>query len=221
MLAYHVVRESKTDKIKEAYNSGAKNYASYWKVPHDFIEEERSNFVEALDSNARILDLGCGPGFDSEYFYKKGFDVTGIDLSEEMIGIASQKISGAKFEVKDMKQLDYSDSSFDGLWSSFSFLHIAKEDAPAVLDKLNRILCPGGILVLALHSPEDSSYQARDITGLSDKDGKQLEAFVQEWKKEEIEELISKAGFSIKYSRAFKREGGWYPLLSIFAINEA
>jgi ubiquinone/menaquinone biosynthesis C-methylase UbiE len=46
-----------------------------------------------LDSNAKVLDLGCGTGYLFLRFLRRGFDVTGLDLSEEMIQVLKNSVS--------------------------------------------------------------------------------------------------------------------------------
>ncbi len=46
-----------------------------------------------LDANAKILDLGCGTGYLFLRFLRRGFNVTGIDLSNEMIQVLQNSIS--------------------------------------------------------------------------------------------------------------------------------
>ena len=46
-----------------------------------------------LDANAKILDLGCGTGYLFLRFLQRGFDVTGLDLSSEMIQVLKNSIS--------------------------------------------------------------------------------------------------------------------------------
>ena len=46
-----------------------------------------------LDSNSKVLDLGCGTGYLFLRFLRRGFDVTGLDLSEEMIQVLKNSVS--------------------------------------------------------------------------------------------------------------------------------
>jgi ubiquinone/menaquinone biosynthesis C-methylase UbiE len=46
-----------------------------------------------LDTNAKILDLGCGTGYLFLRFLRRGFDVTGLDLSSEMIQVLKNSVS--------------------------------------------------------------------------------------------------------------------------------
>jgi SAM-dependent methyltransferase len=66
-----------------------------------------------------ILDLACGKGRHAKYLYKQGFDVTGVDLSEESILYAKQyEKPGLHFEVHDMC-LPYP-QKFDAVFNLFT-----------------------------------------------------------------------------------------------------
>jgi SAM-dependent methyltransferase len=72
----------------------------------DFIEAEVNH-----DKSVRILDIGCGTGRHSVELAKRGYRVTGIDLSEEMLAKAVEKAENAKVSVQFQKA-DARDFSF-------------------------------------------------------------------------------------------------------------
>jgi 2-polyprenyl-3-methyl-5-hydroxy-6-metoxy-1,4-benzoquinol methylase len=102
----------------------------------------------------RILDVGCGFGRDSKYFSEKGYDVLGVDASEEMIKLAKTHAPKAAFLVQDMLALHLGDRKFDGIWCCASLLHIRKEDAPSVLKGLGDVLDDLGILFISVKRGE-------------------------------------------------------------------
>jgi glycosyltransferase involved in cell wall biosynthesis/SAM-dependent methyltransferase len=55
--------------------------------------------VLALPPGARILDVGCGSGWLSEYFARLGYDVTGIDISDELIAMARERVDRIPYDV--------------------------------------------------------------------------------------------------------------------------
>lgn len=77
----------------------------------DFIEQE-INF----DKSKTILDIGCGTGRHAIELAKRGYSVTGVDLSDAQLNRAKQKASEAGVKVnflkKDARNLDY-ENSFD------------------------------------------------------------------------------------------------------------
>jgi 2-polyprenyl-3-methyl-5-hydroxy-6-metoxy-1,4-benzoquinol methylase len=48
----------------------------------------------ALRADARILDVGCGPGWVTEYFARLGYEMTGIDISDGLIQVARERLEG-------------------------------------------------------------------------------------------------------------------------------
>lgn len=94
-----------------------------------------------------ILELGCGTGHWTEFFCGKGFKVTAIDESEAMLSIAeNKKITNATFIKADATDLPFTDQSFSAV-VSVTMLEFV-EDLTKVMDEIDRILTPGGHLVL-------------------------------------------------------------------------
>ena len=65
----------------------------------DFIEKEVKS-----DTGCRILDVGCGTGRHSIELCKRGYRVTGIDLSDSMLAKAKEKAAAEKIDIVFMKQ---------------------------------------------------------------------------------------------------------------------
>ena len=104
-------------------------------------------FEKRLAKNARILDLGCGSGRDSKYFLTKGFTVTALDFSEELVALASE-LTGLNVLCRNFLDIDFN-QEFEGIWACASLLHLTPEDLPVVFSKINRSLVPGGIFYLS------------------------------------------------------------------------
>jgi SAM-dependent methyltransferase len=97
---------------------------------------------------ARVADLGCGTGTLSVLLAGEGYDVTGVDLSPEMILRARAKAAGhdATFAVGDAADPDLPPGSFDVVLSR----HVlwALPDPAAGLARWVELLAPGGRLLL-------------------------------------------------------------------------
>jgi len=100
---------------------------------------------------ARLLDLGCGTGWTSVFFARRGYEVTGQDIADDMIEQARRRcgeegVGNASFIVSD-----YEDMGFDGEFDCavfFDSLHHAV-DEEAALKMAYRALKPGGVCVAA------------------------------------------------------------------------
>ena len=66
------------------------------------------NVMRAVDppAGARILDVGCGPGWTSHYLGKMGYTVLGFDLSEEMLELARERVDAEPFPPHPRHRLD-------------------------------------------------------------------------------------------------------------------
>jgi 2-polyprenyl-3-methyl-5-hydroxy-6-metoxy-1,4-benzoquinol methylase len=106
-----------------------------------------------LPLGARLLDLACGWGRHSVELARAGFAVTGVDLSETLLGVARRRAAKAGVEVEwvraDMREIPWS-GEFDAVLSLFSSLGYFLSDAEdlRVLRAAHRALRPGGFLLL-------------------------------------------------------------------------
>lgn len=135
----------------------------------------------ALPAGARILDVGCGSGWLSEYFARLGYDVTGIDISPDLIEIARARVAHAqslyaqssgnesfslkcRFFTHDAEAAPL-EESFDAIICYDSLHHF--EDERSVLRNVAAMLSYGGLLfVLEGERPPDESETARELLGV-------------------------------------------------------
>lgn len=123
--------------------------------------EEAAAFLDHLidyfkiEPHAKILDLACGKGRHSIYLNKKGFDVTGVDLSEENIKFASTKQNDTlHFAVHDMRDV-FAKEEFNyvfNLFTSFGYFD-SKEENLNVIDATIQSLKSGGKFLLDFLNP--------------------------------------------------------------------
>lgn len=108
-----------------------------------------------MEPKAKVLDLACGKGRHSIYLNKKGFDVTGVDLSEENIKFASTKQNDSlHFAVHDMREV-FASEKFDfvfNLFTSFGYFD-TKEENLNVIDATIKALKPKGKFLLDFLNP--------------------------------------------------------------------
>jgi len=100
----------------------------------EFLMDNLSAYLKPA-ANSRILDIACGRGRHSIYLNKKGYDVTGIDLSEQSIKYAQQfEQKNLHFFVHDMRKLSFI-NYFDiamNLFTSFGYFETEKEHVNAI-----------------------------------------------------------------------------------------
>lgn len=112
-----------------------------------------------MPAGAEVLDVGCGAGQCSALFTSLGFAVTGIDISPVMLALASARSPESSFLEMDMRQLDFPDARFEGLWASAAFLHLTKDDAPTALAEFRRVLRAGAPLAVTVKTGEGEGWE--------------------------------------------------------------
>lgn len=118
-------------------------------------DEEARNFLDLalerlpIHPPQAILDLACGKGRHAIYLAKKGFDVTGMDLSPANIQAASQHAhQHLRFEIQDMRH-DLGRERFDAVFNLFTGFGYFETDAEnfSVFANVYRALRPQGIFL--------------------------------------------------------------------------
>ena len=153
--------------MEDDYAANKKAYdtlAGKWSQKYFNADVKRSMdlFVKYLKPGSKVLDIGCGPGRDTKELSSRGFNVTGVDFSEEMLKIAKTHFSGGNFMQMDMLDLKFPDNYFDGIWAMASFLNIKKKDSLSTLKGFFRVLNEDGILAMAVKKGDGEIHEAED-----------------------------------------------------------
>ncbi len=112
----------------------------------------------------RLLDLGCGTGYDSLELARRGLTVTGIDYSEVALKqartMALAEHSPVEFLQCDIAQpLPFPDAHFDAVMSNLVLHSFSKSGAHRIVDEVARCLKPGGLFLFHANSDEDKPYR--------------------------------------------------------------
>ena len=103
-----------------------------------------------ISPDARVLDVGCGSGWATRLLAEKAFNgqVTGIDISDEMVRLAresSRSVPNVDFEIASAEQLPFDDHEFTHAFSMESLYYY--RNIPKALKEIHRVLKPGGLFV--------------------------------------------------------------------------
>lgn len=114
--------------------------------------------VSKLDNNSKVLELGCGNGFITEYISDRTLcHITGIDIAVEAIEHAKDRTKDKWdrlfFQTMSMDSLDYKENSFDAI-ISIDTLYFVK-DLESALKSMYRVLKPEGTAYIFYHVPPD------------------------------------------------------------------
>jgi ubiquinone/menaquinone biosynthesis C-methylase UbiE len=185
--------DDKTGMTISTYSKTVKDYES--KTGNLYFHEELNFLKTQLPPGSHLLDHGCGPGRDAEFLTRAGYQVTGLDLCQEMVDFASKRAPLANFKLGDIRNLEFANSTFDGIWSIASLLHLSKQELPSALEEMNRVLKPGGMLFTVLKEGEGEKISSDERYNPPRK--KYYSLFQQN----ELEQFLTAAKFNIIRSR--------------------
>jgi 2-polyprenyl-3-methyl-5-hydroxy-6-metoxy-1,4-benzoquinol methylase len=144
-------KDSYTSLVQSGYNQIAKSYHERRVSRKDANVEFLDSLKDKLPAQGKVLDVGCGGGVPvSQYFAERGNDVTGFDVSEEMIAIAKQAVPQGKFFVQDMQTATFAAKEFILIVSFFAIIHVPREHHASLLKKMFGWLQDDGALLITL-----------------------------------------------------------------------
>ena len=116
----------------------------------DFILREANEVGWRGD---KILDLGCGTGNSAYPFFSRGFHVTGLDASPEMLAVAREKLPPVRFVEGDFTSFDLGET-FDLVISVFDSLNnlLEPRDLLRTAERVHAHLAPGGLFVFDVNT---------------------------------------------------------------------
>ena len=145
----------------EFYESDYRQFWSVWPDDPERDARQAEGAIKLLDlkPGQKILDLCCGQGRHCVELARRGYEVTGLDLSESLLTEASERAAEAGFEVgfvqADMREIPFEDE-FDAvvsMFTSFGYLESDDEDQK-VLNAVAQALKPRGKLLMDLNNAD-------------------------------------------------------------------
>jgi SAM-dependent methyltransferase len=124
-----------------------------WMNPYKFPWiMERIEREAVLLRGKHLLEIGCGMGFDSLEFLKRGVRVTAVDLTPTAVALARRHFELEGVRAEDVREasalsLPFADATFDAVWSN-GVLHATGDTRRAVAEA-RRVLVPGGRAIIS------------------------------------------------------------------------
>ncbi len=138
-------------KNLEVYRQEAQDFyhANYWRSD----EENLVNRYFAPAQGKKLLVLGCGAGRTLLPLYKKGFEITAIDIVPEMVEAARKKVGDRPIKIllMDATDLKFADNSFDYVFFPFHGLDCVDQRYQGI-SEAKRVLKPGGVFIFNSHN---------------------------------------------------------------------
>ena len=139
--------------------------------------------ADAKTADVRIIDVGCGSGRDAAAFREMGYEVRGLDASEELARVAAERF-GIDVDVCDMASW-VAEEPFDGVWCCASLLHLDDDGVERFFQNLTGNVTDGGAVFVSVKTGIETGYDDKG-------------RFMRNFTEDEICGLMEEAGFTVK-----------------------
>jgi SAM-dependent methyltransferase len=151
-----------TQSIRASYDRLAEEYARriFNELQSKPLDRELLNrFAARVAGHGEVCDMGCGPGHVARYLRDAGTKVFGLDLSPRMLEQARQLNADISFREENMMALDLQDGTLAGIAAFYAIVNIPEGSLPLVFREMERVLQPGGLLLLAFHAGDQVLHE--------------------------------------------------------------
>ncbi len=155
--------------MKEYYDIRAPEYDEWYEGTGRFAERERPAWNELLAEladalralpPARTLDVACGTGYATRWLPG---EITGLDQSAGMLGIAAERLPDARFVQGDALALPFADDSFDRVTTMSFYGHLEGLDRERFLAEARRVAGELVVVDAALRDDTEPEEQQERI----------------------------------------------------------
>jgi SAM-dependent methyltransferase len=153
--------DQELNDAERSYDRVAAEYADriYGELEHKPLDRQLlDRFAVEVEGLGPVCDLGCGPGHVTRYLHERGVQVTGVDLSAEMVKQAQRLNPDIEFRQGNMLSLDIDDQSLGGIVAFHSIIHCSCTQLTVALAEMKRVLRAGGLLLLAFHVGDETIH---------------------------------------------------------------
>ncbi|RUQ39405.1 MAG: class I SAM-dependent methyltransferase [Candidatus Competibacteraceae bacterium] len=141
----------------EAYNREAEQISL---LHRNLFPERLYQLSNQFFNSGCLIDIGCGIGRDTAFFYQKGFEVIGVDASIEMLRQAKNLHQEINFIQDALPYLSsIRDEYFDNLLCSAVLMHLSDRSLSIAIKNLCRILKTEGTAIISFRGTKEKNHR--------------------------------------------------------------
>jgi SAM-dependent methyltransferase len=180
--------------VRASYDRVAETYVTLGVgelAPVPWLRAGLAAFAESVRGLGPVLDVGCGPGTVTAHLAGLDLDVSGVDLSPEMVAHARRRYPRLHFEVASATALELAPASLGGVLGWWSLFNLPRDVLPAVLAAFAGALVPGGQALIGTHVGDGDVHRSEAYGGVP------VTWTTHLWQPEQLAELLAAAGLEL------------------------
>ncbi len=123
--------------------------------------------IDRLEEGAKVLDIGCGVGIPVARALSQKFQVSGVDLSSEMIRRARVNVPQANFIHNDIMGVKFPSDYFGAVLSFYAIFHVPREEHFELFHRIHDWLKVGGYFLGTVAQFSEEPYTEEDFFGVT------------------------------------------------------
>jgi SAM-dependent methyltransferase len=112
-----------------------------------------------------VADIGCGPGRVAAFLARRGLDVVGIDVSEELLSVARNAHPHIRFELGQLEALPIETKVLAGAVCWYSIIYTPPDRLGGAFHELIRVLHPGGLVMFGFQAGDGEAVDRATALG--------------------------------------------------------
>jgi len=153
------VSDPRTRLVAAGYDAMADTWEDWSaRVTDDPRHEWLDELLAALPAQARVVELGCGNGTRETRELAACTRLIGVDLSEEQLRRARERVPNAEFVHGDLTTIEFDAGSLDAVASFYVFNHVPRELLAPLLTRIHSWLTSPGWLLAAFGTGDEAEW---------------------------------------------------------------
>ncbi|TDJ64967.1 MAG: class I SAM-dependent methyltransferase [Proteobacteria bacterium] len=148
------------DAHAEEYAEKIEKSVRFSGAEHSFFIEEKARILRRIirsrfgSDKVDALDVGCGHGLIVPHLASDCVHVSGCDVAEQPLAIASKACPASSFHLQtEFDRLPFDDASFDIAYAICVIHHVEENDWEVFVGEMSRVTKDGGLVILVEHNP--------------------------------------------------------------------
>lgn len=146
--------------------------AAYGEAVEEGLEDDEAAAILRYfsDTDATVLDIGCGGGRTTHVLRKIGYEVVGFDVSTPMVHEAQSHVSGVPLLIADVTAMGFQAETFEYALFPYNGLDLLypEQKRHEALREIYRVLKPGGVFIFSARNawnlpPLEPPFSVRDL----------------------------------------------------------